>query len=110
MLLKTKVPNRIVQRRIKKLGGRFKIVPWFRFDNKGYAELDETKLTQSDIIKLKQKFEVVENEKENKENKENEKVLNYEDMKYSDLKKLAKDRGLKLGRVSKEEIIKELEG
>lgn len=97
MLLKSKVPNRIVQRRVRKLGGGFKVVPWFRFDDKGFYELDETKVTQSDINKLKQKFEVVE---------ENESI---KDMSYQDLKKLAKDKGLKLGRISKEEMVEELE-
>lgn len=60
MLLKTKVPNRVVQRRVRKPGGGFRIKPWFRFDSEGYAEIDETKLTQSDINKLMNTFEVVE--------------------------------------------------
>lgn len=60
MLLKTKVPNRVVQRRVRKPGGGFRIKPWFRFDSEGYAEIDETKLTQSDINKLVNTFEVVE--------------------------------------------------
>jgi len=60
MILKTKVPGRVVQRRKRLPGGRYKIVPWFKFDDKGFAEIDETKLNQVMIQKLKSKFEVVE--------------------------------------------------
>lgn len=36
-------------------------------------------------------------------------VKNYEEMKYSELKKLCKEKGIKAGRVSKDELIKLLE-
>lgn len=69
MIFKTKVPGRVVQRRKRKPGGGYKVVPWFRFDENGLAELDETKVNSVTIQKLKTMFEVVE-EKPEEENKE----------------------------------------
>ena len=108
MLLKTKVPNRVVQRRVRKPGGGFRIKPWFRFDSEGYAEIDETKLTQSDINKLMTTFEVVEVvlKKEVKEEVEKE----IKDMSYQELQTAY---ALKTGNSAvgkkKKDLIEELE-
>ena len=59
MILKTKVPGRIVQRRVRKPGGGYRIKPWFRFDDEGLAVIDETKLTKSDIIKFRGAFDIL---------------------------------------------------
>ena len=107
MLLKTKVPNRVVQRRVRKHGGGFRIKPWFRFDSEGYAEIDETKLTQSDINKLMNTFEVVEIMIQ-KEVKEVEKEI--KDMSYQELQTAY---ALKTGNSAvgkkKKDLIEELE-
>ena len=108
MLLKTKVPNRVVQRRVRKPGGGFRIKPWFRFDSEGYAEIDETKLTQSDINKLMNTFEIVEImiQKEVKEEVEKE----IKDMSYQELQTAY---ALKTGNSAvgkkKKDLIEELE-
>lgn len=109
MLLKTKVPNRVVQRRVRKPGGGFRIKPWFRFDSEGYAEIDETKLTQSDINKLMNTFEVVEKQIVlKKEIKEVEK-----DIKHMSYQELQTAYALKTGNSAvgkkKKDLIEELE-
>ena len=71
MILKG-VPNRVVNKKVRKPGGRHRIVPWFRFDSNGRAEIDETKVSKADLIKLRSKF----------------KLATYEDMSYQELKKL----------------------
>ncbi len=55
------VPNRVVQKRVRKLG-KWRIVVWFKFDSDGYATIDESKITPEDLVKLKAKFKVVEEE------------------------------------------------
>jgi len=54
-------PNLTVTKIIKKQG-RKKVVSWFKFDDKGFAIVDESKLSAVDIQKLKKKFKVVEDE------------------------------------------------
>ncbi len=93
------VPNRVVQKRVKKQG-KFVIKVWFKFDADGYAEIDETKVSGSDLVKLKKFFKVVEQKDEKQ---------SLESLSYQQLKKRAKEEGLQLGRISREEIIKELE-
>ena len=46
------VPGRVVQKRVRKFG-KTRIVVWFTFNDKGFAEIDETKVTASDLVKLK---------------------------------------------------------
>jgi len=60
MKLKSK-PNLTVTK-ITKKQGRKKVVSWFKFDDKGFATVDESKLSNADINKLKKKFTVVEDE------------------------------------------------
>lgn len=99
MKFKCKTPGLTVQRRIKKHGGGFRIKPWFRFDENGYAEIDETKVTATDLIKLKKKFEVVEDTKEIK------------DMSYQELQvAYAEKTGNSAVGKRKKDILKELEG
>lgn len=47
--------NQIVHKRVFKQG-QFKIVPWFRFDKDGFAEIDETKVSKVDLDKLNKMF------------------------------------------------------
>lgn len=61
MLLRSKTPNRVVQKRVRHQG-RWKVKPIFRFDEKGLYDLDESKFSETDIKKLKAMFEVVETE------------------------------------------------
>ena len=93
MILKTKVPGRVVTHRVQKFG-RWYVQEWFRFDDKGLAEIDETKLTQSDINKLKAKFEVVD--------------TNLKDLSYQELKKMASDKGINTYKKGKKQLLKEL--
>jgi len=110
MLLKTKVPNRVVQRRVRKPGGGFRIKPWFRFDSEGYAEIDETKLTQSDINKLMSTFEVVEKQIVLKKEVKKEVEKEIKDMSYQELQTAY---ALKTGNSAvgkkKKDLIEELE-
>jgi len=100
MILKTKVPGRVVQRRVRKNGGGFTVKPWFRFDENGLAEIDESKLTKADIIKLTSKFEVVE-----------EVVKEYKDMSYQELQvAYAEKTGKSAVGMRKKDLLKELEG
>lgn len=109
MILKTKVPGRIVQRKVRKPGGGYRVKPWFKFDENGLKEIDETKITKSDLIKLTKLFEVVEDEKEeSKKEKEDEKVLS--DMSYQELKKLASEKGINTYKKKKSDLLAELEG
>lgn len=113
MILKTKVPGRVVQRRIKKPGRGYRIVPWFRFDKNGYKEIDETKLTNADIVKLKSLFEVVDSiekledtDKEYNDTKEKELV---EVAAETEIREQAKELGIKSWHVkSIERLIKEI--
>lgn len=56
------VPGRVVQKRVKR-NGRKRIVALFKFDEKGFASIDETKYTATDLKSLKRLFKVVEEEK-----------------------------------------------
>lgn len=94
MLFKS-VPGRVVQKRVRKRG-KVKIVPWFKFDDKGFAEIDESKVAPSDIAKLKTKFEVIERD------------LNT--MKHRELVELAKERDITYKGLRKEELIEKLGG
>jgi len=96
MKLKSKVPNRVVNRRVNRFG-RWYVVQWFKFDDKGYADIDESKLTKSDINKLKAKFDVVE---------EDLKDLGYKELQI----KYADKTGKSAVGMKKKDILKELEG
>jgi len=50
-------PGRIVNKRVKRQG-RYRVVGWFKFDDKGFATVDETKVTATDLNKLKKLFKV----------------------------------------------------
>ena len=86
------IPGRIVQKRVKKQG-KWKVVPWFKFDEKGFAEIDETRITRRDLIKLKQKF----------------KVVGFDEMGYQELQKLYSEKTGKSGvGKSKADMLKEI--
>lgn len=90
------VPGRVVQRRIKKMG-KYRIVPWFKFDDKGFAEVDESKISPTDLVKLKSKFVVVE--------------TNVKDLSYQELQvKYTEKTGHSAVGMRKIDLIKELEG
>lgn len=98
-------PNQVVQKRVRKFGGKKAIKPIFRFDENGFAEIDESKLTQTDILKLKRKFKVVENIKEVEKVKEE-----VEEIDENVIRQQAKKAGIKSWHVKKtEKLIKELE-
>jgi len=105
MILKSKIPNRIVQRRVRKPGGRKRIVPLFRFDENGLAEIDETKLTATDIKTLTTLFEVVDDVKEHKVDGK----VNLSELSYQELKKTASEKGINTYRKGKDDLIAELE-
>jgi len=105
MILKTKVPGRIVQRKVRKYGGGFRVVPFFRFDENGLAEIDETKLTATDIKKLTTLFEVVDTVKEHKADGE----LNLKELSYQELKSMASEKGINTYKMSKTKLIEALE-
>jgi hypothetical protein len=85
-------PGRIVQKRIKRQG-KWRVVPWFKFDEKGFAEVDESKITSRDLIKLKQKF----------------KVVGVEPKSYQDLQKLYSEKtGKSAVGMKKADMLKEL--
>ena len=50
MILKGQ-PGRVVQKRKRVANKRFKIIPWFKFDENGYAEIDESKISATDLGK-----------------------------------------------------------
>jgi len=87
------VPGRVVHKKIRKCG-KIKIVVWFRFDSDGYAVIDESKVTASDLIKLKSKFEVVKEE------------LSYQELQS----KYTEKTGHSAVGMKKKDLIKELEG
>lgn len=89
-------PNRFVQKRIRK-NGKNKVIMWFKFDENGFAEIDETQLTRTDLQKLKNKFKVVEKK--------------YSEMNYADIQK-AYSLKFNMSAVGKKkkDMIKELEG
>jgi len=90
------VPGRVVQKRVRRQG-KVRIVPWFKFDDNGYAEIDETKVTQEDLNKLKSLFEVVEED--------------LKDLSYQELQVLyAEKTGNSAVGMKKKDILKELEG
>lgn len=87
-------PGGVVQKMIRKRGGRRRIVPIFRFDENGLYEFDENKFDKTDIAKLLAKFELVEQEETDE-----------------DIRKRAKDAGIKSWHVkSIKKLKKELEG
>jgi hypothetical protein len=87
-------PGRVVQKRVKR-GGRRKIVALFKFDKDGYATIDESKYTATDILKLKRLFKVVEED--------------YSTLKYQDLQKIyAEKTGKSAVGVKKADMLKEL--
>jgi hypothetical protein len=51
-------PGRIVNKRIKRQG-RYRVINWFKFDADGFATVDTSKLTPTDVSKLKSKFKVI---------------------------------------------------
>jgi len=93
MLFKS-TPGRVVQRRVRKQG-RMRIVVWFKFDDKGFAEIDESKVSPSDLSKLKRHFEVVERD--------------LSKLKHRELVELAKKHDITYKGLKKEELIKVLE-
>lgn len=90
------VPGRVVQKRVKKMG-KFKIVLWFKFDEKGFAEIDESKVTAKDLATLKSKFKVV--------------STDIKDLTYQELQiRYAEKTGNSAVGMRKKDLIKELEG
>jgi len=101
-------PGRIVNKRVRK-GGRYKIVSWFKFDSKGFAEIDESKISAVDLNKLKLKFKVVVPKKELKALKQTATVSEIP-KDYKELQKhYTEVTGKKAFGVSKKNMIKELE-
>lgn len=82
-------PNHVVQKRVFSQG-RFKIVPWFKFDENGMVELDDSKLSKLDQDKLKKKFH-----SELKEYTEEE------------LREMAKEKGIKSWHVKSVDKLKQ---
>ena len=97
-------PGRIVNKRVRK-GGRYRIVGWFKFDSKGFAEIDETKLSPVDLSKLKTKFKVVAPKTKKKPLNDGSKPS------YKELQALYVEKtGESAVGVSKADILKKLEG
>ena len=77
-------PGQVVQKRLF-VQGRYRIVVWFRFDDKGIAILDESKVSQTDIDKLKHHFKV----------EQSEVVTTQIELTDEQIRLLAKDKGIK---------------
>ena len=105
MILKGQ-PGRVVQKRKRVANKRHKIVPWFKFDENGLAQIDESKVSPTDLSKLKKLFEVVENVKESK----NDGKVNLSELKHKELVELAKEKGIKYFGLKKKELIEKLGG
>jgi hypothetical protein len=96
-------PGRIVNKRIKRQG-RYRVVGWFKFDEKGFATVDETKITATDLNKLKKLFKVVAPKVEEKASNKPMKRS------YKELQALYTEKtGKTAVGVSKANILKELE-
>ena len=90
-------PNKVVQKRVFRQG-RYIIVPWFRFDANGIAELDESKISSVDIAKIRKNFTVSEDKPAKKaELKETD----------EEIRQLAKDKGIKSWHVKSIEKLKQ---
>ena len=89
-------PNQVVVKR-KRMNGRKRVVEWFRFDNKGIAEIDETNISPTDISKLLMRFKQIED-------------VDIKNLKWKELQDLYSE---KIGKSpvgkKKADIIKELE-
>ena len=91
-----------MQKRVKNRNKRVKIVPIFKFDENGYAEIDESKFTETDLKFLKTKFKVVE--------EETEKKIDITKLGWHKLRAYAKEKGVEnINDKNKEELLKELE-
>ena len=102
MILKHK-PNYLVRRnKHRRIKGQRRGGVWFRFDENGFVELDESKLHPREINALKAKFEVV----EKKAVKEDKTMENPE----TAIRQKAKKAGIKSWHVkSIDRLLKELE-
>lgn len=86
-------PNRVVQKKVRKPKGRHRIVPWFRFDENGYVEIDESKLSAHDRAVLISKFG----------------ITDYLEMGYQELQKAYSDKTGKSGvGMKRDDMLKEL--
>lgn len=81
-------PGQVVQKRVFKQG-RFKIVEWFRFDEKGEATLDDTKISDVDVEKLSRHFKV------DKSQAKPQKVETPVEYTEEQIRAMAKDKGIK---------------
>jgi len=96
-------PGRIVNKRVKRQG-RWRVVGWFKFDDKGFATVDETKITATDLSKLKSKFKVFVPKEKTKT------VKKQSGPSYKELQSLYVEKtGKTAVGVSKSNILKELE-
>ena len=98
------VPNQVIHKRIRRQG-KTRIVPWVRFDAEGFAEIDETKVSATDIGKLKRAGMVM-IEREEAKVKSTEGV--YANYTYKELVKLGKEKGIATFGVSRKKLIERL--
>ena len=85
----------LIQRRF----GRTRPVTLFKFDDKGYAEIDEKRFSPTDLSKLMAKFKVVD--------EENKKSIDKADDSENDIRQLAKEKGIKSWHVKSIEKLKQ---
>lgn len=82
-------PDMVVQTRKMVFGNNFAVVPLFKFDSEGYAEIDENKLSATDLSKIKTMFKVVDSDQP---------VVAQEiktELSDEYIRKLAKEKGIK---------------
>lgn len=81
-------PDMVVQTRKMTVGNNFAVVALFRFDSNGFADVDESKLSPTDISKLKAMFKVLDGDMPKVQEVK-------EELTEEQLRKLAKDQGVK---------------
>ena len=80
-------PNMVVQTRKMTFGNKFAVVPLFKFDENGCAEIDETKFSQTDLSKITTLFKLNEQSED-------------------DIRQMAKEKGIKSWHVKSIETLK----
>ena len=104
MILKGK-PNQVVQRRVRKPNRKYKIVPWFKFDEDGYAEIN--KMTPIEKARLLKRFTEVDLKPSKKETEPI--ALTDNKISYKELQRLYTDKtGNTAVGMKKADIMKEL--
>lgn len=99
-------PNRYVNKRVRRRG-KWRVVPWFKFDENGFVDIDEKKVSKADLNKIARIFPVVKDEDEKPANT----TKPYGEMSYKELQSAYSDKfdGSPIGK-SKAFLLEKLEG